>query len=77
MLETLQNLNTKGGEPNGCISHGMSVSFDYADPDGVQREPRDGFGECAISPAAAALVVVHGTAAWAAIVTHGLRIAAE
>lgn len=38
LLETWEDLKTKGITPYWCVNHGMSASLYYADPDGNQME---------------------------------------
>lgn len=45
LLDTYQRLKSQGITPHGCLDHGMTTSFYYADPDGNSVELQaDNFG---------------------------------
>lgn len=46
LLDTYSRLKTEGIVPHGCLDHGMTTSFYYADPDGNSIELQaDNFGD--------------------------------
>jgi catechol 2,3-dioxygenase len=52
LLDTYERLRQEGILPHGCLDHGMTISFYYADPDGNSVEMQsDCFGDWAQSTA--------------------------
>jgi catechol-2,3-dioxygenase len=50
LLDTYERLRRRGVVPHGCLDHGMTMSFYYADPDGNSVELQcDEFGDWAQS----------------------------